>query len=180
MKIIGVAGKARTGKDTVGDYLIEEKGFIRLSFAGPLKRMVCALLYCDENWINDPDNKEFPVPGSDYSPRQLMQTLGTEWGRKTLGEDFWVNIVQRDLQALCDIDTGCGGVIITDCRFDNEAEMLRKMGGTIWHIIRNDAPKVATHASEAGISLHEDDYVLLNNSTIVGLYDAIDNLLGDI
>ena len=173
MKIIGVAGPARSGKDTVGDYLVEECNFVRLAFASPMKHMISTLLNASVDWIEHEDNKEYPVPGLNHSPRELLQTLGTEWGRNTLEKDFWVNIVWRQVDALI-VSDHCPGIVITDVRFENEADRIRQSGGIIAHISRRDAPQIAEHVSEAGVHMKGCDCKLYNDDTIPDLYRAVD------
>lgn len=176
MNIIGVAGPARSGKDTVGDYLVDVHKYVRLAFASPMKHMISTLLNAPVEWIEDPANKEYPVPGLDFSPRELLQTLGTEWGRNTLSEDFWVDIVWRQVDALIESDH-CPGIVITDVRFENEAARIRESGGIITHITRHDAPQVAEHVSEAGVAMRGCDCKLYNDDTIPQLYKSVDRML---
>ena len=173
MKIIGIAGPARSGKDTAGDYLINTCGFTRLSFAQPLKDMVCALLGCDEKFIEL--NKDFHLSTCGYSPRELLQTLGTEWGRQTLHQNFWVDILEHKLNDLT--DQACEGVVITDVRFENEADMIRRQGGIIVHVSRSDAPIVAEHVSETGVRRQASDCLLENEGSIMDLYMKVNALV---
>lgn len=49
----------------------------------------------------------------------LLQVLGTEWGRKTIDEEIWVKCLQKKVQ-----DAPEGLVVISDCRFENEFDGL--------------------------------------------------------
>jgi hypothetical protein len=56
---------------------------------------------------------------------KLLQLLGTEWGRATLGEDVWVRCLMGQIDGLKKaIDVGMKDrktiFIISDCRFKNE------------------------------------------------------------
>lgn len=66
-------------------------------------------------------------------------------------------------------------VIIKDVRFENEAEFLRNHGGTIWHIKREQALKVISHASEKGIKVKDKDIVIQNNGSLEELELAVQN-----
>lgn len=173
MKIIAMAGLARTGKDTAGNYLIQSQKYAHLSFAQPMKIMICALLNCDIWWLEK--NKDEYITSIGYSPRKLMQTLGTEWGRNTLHQNFWVDIAKEKLKQF--EEHNLPGVVITDCRFDNEAEMIRNMGGIICHIKRVTNNKVPAHESEEGVTYHASDIILFNNDTFDKLYEHIDSAL---
>jgi hypothetical protein len=79
MILIGLHGKAHAGKDTVGQMLVGY-GLDRVAFADPIKRMLIEGLGLTAEHFDSP-LKEEPIPWLGKSPRQLMQTLGTEWGR---------------------------------------------------------------------------------------------------
>lgn len=67
------------------------------------------------------------------TPREALQTLGTEWGR-AMYENVWAELgVRRALAAPADL------VMITDCRFTNEAKAVRDAGGEVWRIVRPGA-----------------------------------------
>lgn len=57
-------------------------------------------------------------------------------------------------------------VIIKDVRFENEAEFLRNLGGSIWHVKRQTAIKVLSHESEKGIKVETGDIIINNNSSL--------------
>ena len=174
MKIIGVAGPARAGKDTVGDYLVKYKGYKRFAFADPMKDMICALLGWQREHLELAKDEHIASLG--YSPRELLQTIGTEWGRDTLNKHFWVDATFRQIANLH--EGAWAGVVITDCRFENEASRIRKEGGIVTHISRSNAPVVAEHVSEAGVSMKGSDCKLYNEDTIEDLHIAVDKMLG--
>lgn len=164
MILIGIAGPAQSGKSTLaGEFrrLVEFRGqkYAEQPFAGPLKRML-ASIGVD---VSDP-SKNTPVPFLDgkVTPRIMMQTLGTEWGRSLL-RDLWLRIWQHEMddQAHC--------VCVSDVRFDNEAELIRGLGGTIVHVVRKstaDMLAVPAHASEAGIARMKGDIIFRNDRGI--------------
>jgi hypothetical protein boklE_20810 len=92
----------------------------------------------------------------------MMQTLGTEWGRSLL-PDLWLRVWRHEVddQAHC--------VCVPDIRFDNEAELIRGLGGTIIHVQRKptaDMLAVPAHASEAGITRMKGDIIFRNDRGI--------------
>lgn len=93
------------------------------------------------------DLKEKPHPVlCGKSPRHAMQTLGTDWGRDRIGRDLWVNAgIEATHRAL---DQG-GSVVIDDCRFENEGEAVRALGGEIIQIRRPCVGPVSAHPSES-------------------------------
>lgn len=173
--LIGICGPARAGKDTVANILIEHWGFQRYSLASPIKMML-ASLGLDDDELNG-DKKEAPLARLkiDKSPRQLMQTLGTEWGRDQVDADFWLKLAAfrwnqaREAGQL---------LVIPDVRFDNEAAFIRRNGHLV-HISRPNAPQVAAHSSERGIAFDERrDHALVNDGGIDWLEVDVAFLMG--
>src|SRR4051812_49215672 len=124
-KLIGLTGKARSGKDTVASFLIEQFAVRTLAFARPLKEGLKTMFHLTEEHVNG-SLKETVIPEFGKSPRQMLQTLGTDWGRSLVADDIWLIVAKRNIeQWLHEHDD----VAITDVRFDNEANMVRDMGG---------------------------------------------------
>lgn len=165
MILIGIAGKARSGKDTVADMLVEQ-GMVKYSFAAPLKAGVRVMFGLTRDHT-DGDLKEDIVPWIGRSPRYLMQTIGTEYGRELVATDIWLRCAER---VIADAEeSGATGLVIPDVRFDNEAEWLRGMGGLLVHLHRPDADKVQAHRSEAGVSPDWGDYTISNHAGLDAL-----------
>lgn len=171
--LIGLSGKARCGKDTVARFLIADgHASYQYSLADPIRAMLFAGLGID---MRDPywqERKEETVPAFGKSPRQLMQTLGTEWGREQVKDDLWLILAQDRLYR------DGPGMVIADVRFDNEAAFVRRMGGMIVHVLRDNAPGVHAHASESGVIQLPSDMVLYNNGTLEDLQRSVRELFG--
>jgi len=172
-KIIGLAGPARCGKNTLATYITEmheTDSVVELAFAAPIRYMTEALLGMEPEELER--CKDEPIEGMtpDISPRHIMQTLGTEWGRHTLGENFWVDIAEKKMHWYLDL-WATNTVIFTDVRFDNEARMIRAAGGRIWHMYRPNSGINSDHLSERGVRTCWGDIRLTNNTTIPKLYD---------
>jgi len=166
MKLIGLAGKARCGKDTVADILGDEFVVVSYGFADPLKEAAAVLLHRSEQDIyGDFDfDREAILPEWGFSIRHFLQVLGTEGMRKLFGEEFWITRLGLEL------DTLKSDAVITDVRFENEAEFIRKRGGQIWHVYRPDPSglndQAQAHASEAGVAMLLGDRVIKNTGTL--------------
>jgi hypothetical protein len=160
MILAGVTGKAGAGKDTIADYLVREHQFLKLSMAGPLK---AALAVMGMPEPADRAAKELPLPGFDFTWREAAQRLGTEWGRG-LDPDIWVKIMSQKLQHFADN----ARIVFSDIRFENEAAMIRQLGGKVLHVTGRaaDLGTNAGHASEAGISVFEQDEIINNSRTL--------------
>lgn len=162
--IIGLAGRKQSGKTSAAMHL-EKSGFVRLSFAYPMRRMLSILLY-DFGYSQDDielmltKGKEVPLLPFEQSPRHLLQTLGTEWGRNCIHPDLWVLVAkQKILSAEADY------IVLDDVRFENEAAMIRELGGLIIHIDRGGL-MTDSHASEHGIDDHEADAFVDNDHSL--------------
>ena len=152
--VIGIAGPARCGKDTVADIIMKNCSTYRKhSFADPIKEMlkVGLGLTDDQLWG---DNKEAIDPRYDVSPRYMMQTLGTEWGRSLINGNLWVIAMEQRIDR---------GMIIPDVRFENEAKFVRKYG-VLLHITGRGGID-GDHISESGVSVEECDRIVTNDGT---------------
>ncbi len=158
--IIGVAGKARAGKDTAANFLVASLGGYRYGFADPLRAMLMAGLGMDLTEPYWQERKELKIAALGKSPRELLQTLGTEWGRQLVHPEIWLTVAQQKL-----MNNG-PGMIISDVRFDNEANWIRKHGGLVLHVTRPSPVEVAGHISEHGIKPHESDKTIHNSGTL--------------
>lgn len=166
IQLIGLAGRARAGKDTVADELIDQLGGAKHSFAGSLKAMIKAGL-----GLNDKaDGEAIEKYGVNY--RFIAQTLGTEWGRDTIHPDLWVLTLKNRLQY-----EDATLVIIPDVRFPNEAKFIREHGILI-HVTRPGEPIAESlHASENKLAIGGDDYRIANEGTLAQLIDKVDRLV---
>lgn len=163
--IVGLSGAAGCGKSTAADYLVHAYGYTRRRFAGPLKEMVRALGLTDDHI--EGSLKEKPCAAlSGRTPRFAMQTLGTEWGRAVMGEDFWVNAWRANLPAT-------PFIVAEDVRFPNEADMIESVGGYVVHIDGRGGI-AGDHASEGFIppnAIH-----VANTGSIEQFYRTLDGL----
>lgn len=132
---------------------------------------------------------------SKTSCRHILQLLGTEWGRETY-PNVWVHALGRVLKALGDggwtYDRLRGlqrddnapppdGVVITDCRFDNEIAAVHAWGGKASWVdaSKRVAPSGDTHKSEPKYAdfAHLVDGVIDNNGSLASLREVVDSLL---
>lgn len=175
MKLIGLIGKARSGKDTVASHLYRFHDFESIAFATPMKSML-ETAFPSVNFHSG--DREAIIPWLGKSPRQLLQTLGTEWGRECVHPDLWMLLAERRIQACREV--GDKGLVITDVRFHNEADMILRNGGQLWHIHRDSAKAVNAHASETCDWSGYPRKIIDNNGTHVELYAKVDELANEL
>jgi hypothetical protein len=168
--LIGLSGKMGVGKDTVANMILSlrPRAWKTNSFAKPLKEGVKAMFGWSDDILENRKTKEEVDDFWGFSPRKAMQLLGTEYGRVGLRDDIWVRAAQhRYEENLSVLDKG---TIMTDVRFENEAEFIRSYGDSaiLIHIEDPEAPYVdpeTLHASELGIKIIENDWLIGNSKS---------------
>ena len=204
LQIIALTGLAGTGKDTAADILATHCGFTKLAFADALRAEVQAAFNVPVELLTRRDLKEMPTAalalvecgdrgfiGSvalqylkngdqidrewlfmPRTPRAIMQQWGTEY-RRAQRVNYWLELLRSRITQLHALD-GRSRFVITDCRFENEAAMIRAMGGVVWQITRTDVqPVEGQHASATdGTKLHPS-VVIDNSSTLHSLREAM-------
>lgn len=173
MILIGLCGAAGAGKGSVASHLADAYGFEEMAFADPLYAAVSAITGKPVKWLKDRDNKETVIPWIGKSPRQLLQLLGTEFGREMIHSEIWVKRAMWSVR-----ESAATGVVITDVRFDNEALAVREAGGVVFEVVRPGAAclagEAAGHSSEAGISRGHILATIRNEGTLDDLWGAVD------
>lgn len=172
--LIGLAGPARSGKSTAADHLVRNHLLEHYAFADPLRSGLMEIFNLDPDDFEGA-KKEQPVDWLGRSPRELMQSMGTEWARQMVHPDVWVKIAEQNLNFMQNSLSDVVGIVVSDVRFENEAEFIRQRGGTIVHISRPDAAAVNPHVSEAGIQVKQPDLIVRNTSDREHLRYQIDD-----
>lgn len=174
--IIGLTGPAFSGKDTVGVYLARAHNFSMLAFAEPIREALMAAFAIDPRQFK-PDNKETVIDWIGKSPRQLMQTLGTEWGRNLVKQTIWTDLMERRIGE--SIRAGDSDIVITDVRFWTEATLIARLGGEVWRVERpqGESTDHARHISDTEMVSIPAHRTLTNDGTLEQLYEQIDTAL---
>lgn len=180
MKLIGLSGYARAGKDEAAKALME-LGYERIAFADKLRDFLYALDPPMLAWF-EPSHDAIDVKKSlreivdEYGwdgykdthyvsvIRPLLQRLGTEAGREVLWDSIWIDAALHDLK-------DDGKYVITDARFPNEAEAIKSRGGEVWRIERlGNGPAVmpdgTIHRSETSLDDWKFDETIYNDGTL--------------
>ena len=139
--IIGIVGFINSGKGEVGDFLHREFKFKRDSFAKPLKDAVAVIFGWDRDMLEgnteesrkkreEVDTFWSMVTGREITPRLVLQIFATECVRNVFHQNTWTaSLIKRNWNYDAD-------VVITDCRFKNEMNAIRKAGGLIIRVKR--------------------------------------------
>jgi dephospho-CoA kinase len=160
--IIGITGPAGSGKDTAGEILLSElTHYQRRAFGDPIKHMLKTGLWLTDEDMNTCEGK---ARVNDYgvTNRHMLQTLGTEWGRNIIHPDIWLTATSIRIKA---------PTVVTDVRFENEADWVREHG-TLIHLSGRGGltGEEATHASERGLSLRYGDIAIDNSRSVYELH----------
>lgn len=121
------------------------------------------------------------------TPRLLLQQIGTECGRQIIHPDVWVNSLFAEYKSFgdntssqfkgTDFKNEYPNWIITDMRFPNEVEAVKKHNGITIRLLNNNSP-IDTHESETALDDYKNwDYVIDNNGTIVELVEKVKEIL---
>ena len=168
MEIVALVGAAGCGKSTVAE-ILQGMGYHRLKFSQPLKDMLKAIGLTDE--CTEGKLKEVPCDLlSGQTPRYAMQTLGTEWARVIMAKDFWLNLWRTKAQQY-------DKIVAEDCRFANEAALVKSMGGNLWRINRLGYDYNG-HSSETEMEDLNCDCVINNHSNEADLRMLVIGLTG--
>jgi dephospho-CoA kinase len=174
-RIIGLSGYAQVGKDTVANYLVKQHGFVKVSFADPIREalyrlnpkvniadmhgVALAVAVDGLGWEN--------VKADSPDTRELLQRMGTEVGREMFGKDFWVN--QAMLKA-----KQHDNVVFADVRFPNEVEAILEASGDVWRVSKPDVSAVNRHVSETSLVNYKFNKQIYNMGSLEELYKIAD------
>jgi hypothetical protein len=170
---IGLSGWAKSGKDTIANYLVENHGYRRISFADPMREALLRLdplvpymgLYMRLSGVihfRGWDSAKRDVP----EIRELLQRFGTEVGREMFGENFWVNA------AISTIQPG-EKIVFADVRYKNEADAIKALGGAVIRVTRAGVVAVNDHTSERDLDDYKFDLSIDNSGSLEDLWSLV-------
>lgn len=179
--LVALCGYKGSGKDLCADYLVDKYGFVKISFAEPLKEVLKVLfMFSDEQLFGTPMQKEESDPRwFGCSARTSMQFIGTEVLRDNLdkimpgiGADYFVKRLELwfELELLKNPNIK---VVVSDLRFLNEDKYIKKMAGMVIRVNRKSVVPSDPHQSETEFEKIIPDFILDNNGSINMLYQTL-------
>ncbi len=183
--IVGISGKIGSGKSTIAEEF-KKCGFYLDAFANSVKDVSNLIFGFDRNklegiskedriWRETPDERYSNLLGKNFSPRDSLILIGTTFGRNQIHQNVWIETVfNRHLSNQ--------NLLITDVRFPNEYESVKKRGGVLIRINR-PTPKhnsTSAHESECALDNYNFDYVINNDGTLEELIEKTKNIINQI
>jgi hypothetical protein len=167
--IIGLSGYAQSGKDATANLLCLNYEYTRRAFADPMRHALVTInpkLDSITRVSDYVDDYGWDIAKKNPEVRRLLQVLGTDFGRRMIGDDVWIKMAMSDLRQ-------GDRVVISDVRFPNEAQAIKAMGGSMWRINRHNHSAVNNHASERAMDNYMFDHVIYNDGTLDDLSDEV-------
>lgn len=168
--MLALCGAQGAGKDTVAA-MLQEHGYVRMSFAAVLKDIVAMMFDWPRDmlegltpesrrWREERDSWWSEQLGADITPRRALQLVGTNVFRDHFHKDIWLLCLKRRLVS---------NAVITDCRFENEARMLKREFNCV--LIRVERPGTVVDGET-----FEADITIKNDGTLDDLRAQVDQL----
>jgi len=176
----GLAGRIGSGKSTVAEYLCRVHGYTEYSFAQPLKKGIQLIFRLSDVQMYGAVEKHEVDPRWKVTPRYLMQQIGTELFRTNLTKYMNVsNIWIQNFHRWWKYNGILGPVVVSDCRFQDEMDALRKVGLNVYRITRPTIKHTVMggHSSETQQDTLVFDKEIANNGTIEQLWKTIEKLI---
>lgn len=197
-KIVGFAGLIGSGKNTAADHLVKNYGWVNLSFASAVKDTLSVIFQWDRGllegdtvegrkWRESIDTywaQKLGIPN--FTPRYAMQHVATDLFRNHFNDNIWIYSLEKKILNIN------SNIVVSDCRFLNEAAMIKNLGGKLVRIARGSDPDwygVARsypekmreiyphiHASEYSWAAIDFDFVIDNTGSVETLLQQIDLL----
>lgn len=177
--LIGIAGRAGHGKDTIGNMLVDY-GYQRVAFADKVREAALAIdpiIQYELDHVHASNRLSYIVQWAGWDKakmlgdvRQLLQRIGTEMGRNMLAPNVWIDALRPTLDRR-------KKYVITDVRFENEIEFITSNGGVVWFVQRPQLDsEPVEHASEM-LAPSLCDEIIMNDGTLDELRAKVDTLI---
>lgn len=169
MKIIGILGRARAGKDTLANCIFavapSNTSFEIWHIASTLKKTIKVLYDLDDDQLTG-NTKDMCDPRYGYTPRELC-TMWNDNVSRVHGADFFVKRMFREYDVM---DTK-PNILIPDVRFPHDCDEIRKRNGIIVKIIRHPLPLQVSR--EDHIDRMSSDLIVYNTHDVRYLYHQV-------
>lgn len=204
MQLIGLAGPKKSGKDTIADHLVAAHGYVKVGFADRIRLELIdaygldfgsfllenqtgkdieiprlALPFCSDEgfilWMLQQSRISGPQPdATPRSPRWIQQQWG-DYRRATAGWDYFICAVREQIEA------AAAPVVVSGLRYaatapipTAEADLIRQLGGWVWHVDRPGYEASPAHSTEFALPRRPGDMTVDNDGDVEALYGTVD------
>lgn len=174
--VLLVNGLPRAGKDTFADFLVENYGFTKMSFADEMKNIICRTLNISrvdlENWKNE--RVELVVNDKaiiDF--RSLLQNFGSEAMKPVFGDGVWVDILYKKIE-----NSKSKKIVISDFRFLYEYQVKKDFD--IKTILIKDDRELPLIGHASDVELYQNDFifdVVIENDKTENFFERIKEMM---
>ena len=173
MLLIGLAGAKRVGKDVVASMLVDRHGYTQYALASPLKALCQDLFGLSDQQVHG-RLKEVLDTRYHLTPRQILQIVGTDCIR-SISPTHWLDAFEATHVGA---DVG-QKVVVSDVRFQNEVDTIKRLGGHVFLITRECCETCDRHVSEQQVhTLRGVDGTIRNTGTLQELKDQAERAIG--
>jgi len=199
--VVLVSGKKQSGKDAAAKVLVKEFGYIKVSFAELLKQTAAAALSTLTNtpvkreWLEKESFKQERILGKYITYREFLQYFGTNFVRKYIDEDFWVQSAANSI--IKNVSSKKKYLyVISDVRFPSEIKAFSKIILSAFPdaiittvrvqrikrtLLQKMYDKLKEHSSENSLDFYRDwDYILYNYYDLNTYIKIVRSLVHDI
>lgn len=178
-QLIMVTGLKRSGKDTLGNYLVKEHGYIKAQPIACFKSALQEWFNFSDDQMNGRDKEKIDMRWG-ISPRKLMQLFGTDLMKDKLGQlvpeyklvtgdNLWAMVFKEWY-----LNQPDGKYVVCDWRFPEEREIFGNLDGIITvRVLNNRISNKDTHVSEKYINSMAVDFEIKNNGSFEEFYKNI-------
>ena len=188
--LIAVSGTLGSGKDYIAENMLlpllhKDLRVTKMAFADHIKVSVAS-------------EEQFHIHtvlygSKDPAIRKKLQIRGTEEGRDKYGADIWITTLSNWIKLRQLRGDVIDVVLITDCRFQNEAQWIEDQGGLLIRVVAPDRhnhaldresrgdpavrESIASHISETALDSYKFTYVLDNTIGNVNVAADLDKIV---
>lgn len=169
VQIIMLSGWAGSGKDTTANYLVKNKGFVRMAFADALKNHIAKERNIPREWMDSLEGKSRIV--GDKTVREYLIQDGQSAREKD--PEVWIKVVMKNIR-----DATASGksikVVISDWRLPNEYTVLKREFDSVVRVRVNrfERPPIDDY-TETALDKEPFEVTLDNTSTTEKFEDLL-------
>lgn len=181
--IILVNGLPRAGKDTLADYLVQNYGYVKISFADELKDIICRTFNLNREDLDHYKNNEINLcidNGGRFEEiinfRDLLRRFGTEGMKPAFGDNIWADLLYNKIK-----NSEHTNIVVPDFRFLCEYQLKHQELNLKTILVKDDRElPLIGHASD--VELYKNNFkfdtTIINNKD-ESFFEKIDEIMSN-